>query len=73
MKNFKTLMSRDYRHSGGHRTAANAATIVRCWDQARGHWQTAGIGAYKLAGAGAGHYTVKGEPVVPRRLPARNC
>ena len=41
--------------------AVNAATVVKVLGSgSSAMWQTAGLGAYSLAGAGAAHYTVKG-------------
>jgi hypothetical protein len=63
MKNVKTLISTAMIVAAAAiLPAANAATVVQVLGSGSSAiWQTAGIGAYKLAGTGAGHYTVKGD------------
>ena len=63
MKNFKMLIATAITVTvAAIVPAANAATTVMVLGSGSSAiWQTAGIGAYKLAGAGAGHYTVKGD------------
>lgn len=62
MKNFKTLIAAISVTAAAIVPAANAATVVQVLGSGSSAiWQTAGIGAYKLAGASAGHYTVKGD------------
>jgi ABC-type phosphate transport system substrate-binding protein len=63
MKNFKTFIATAMALTAAAMIpAANAATAVMVLGSGSSAiWQTAGIGAYKLAGNGAGHYTVKGD------------
>jgi hypothetical protein len=63
MKNFKMLIAAAITVTAAAIVpAANAATTVEVLGSGSSAiWQTAGIGAYKLAGTGAGHYTVKGD------------